>query len=44
MVSEEDKVRAYHSVDVFCAPNLGGESFGIVLAEAMSAGRADPGQ
>ncbi|MFA1550500.1 glycosyltransferase family 4 protein [Actinomadura chokoriensis] len=38
MVSEEDKVRAYHSVDVFVAPNLGGESFGIVLAEAMSAG------
>jgi phosphatidylinositol alpha-mannosyltransferase len=37
-VSEEDKVRAYHSVDVFVAPNLGGESFGIVLAEAMSAG------
>ncbi|GII04559.1 glycosyltransferase family 4 protein [Planobispora takensis] len=40
MVSEEDKVRAYHSVDVFCAPNLGGESFGIVLTEAMSAGAA----
>ena len=38
MVSEEDKIRAYHSVDVFVAPNLGGESFGIVLAEAMSAG------
>jgi phosphatidylinositol alpha-mannosyltransferase len=38
MVSEADKVRAYHSVDVFVAPNLGGESFGIVLAEAMSAG------
>ncbi|MFC6084561.1 glycosyltransferase family 4 protein [Sphaerisporangium aureirubrum] len=38
MVSEEDKVRAYHSVDVFCAPNTGGESFGIVLAEAMAAG------
>ncbi|RAY17203.1 alpha-(1-2)-phosphatidylinositol mannosyltransferase [Actinomadura craniellae] len=38
MISEADKVRAYHSVDVFVAPNLGGESFGIVLAEAMSAG------
>ncbi|MFI0412066.1 glycosyltransferase family 4 protein [Actinomadura sp. 3N508] len=38
MVSEADKVRAYHSVDVFVAPNLGGESFGIVLVEAMSAG------
>lgn len=38
MVSEEDKIRAYHSVDVFCAPNTGGESFGIVLAEAMSSG------
>ncbi|MFB4312220.1 glycosyltransferase family 4 protein [Actinomadura sp. GTD37] len=38
LVSAEDKVRAYHSVDVFVAPNLGGESFGIVLAEAMSAG------
>jgi phosphatidylinositol alpha-mannosyltransferase len=38
LISEEDKVRAYHSVDVFVAPNLGGESFGIVLTEAMSAG------
>ncbi|HEU5157088.1 MAG TPA: glycosyltransferase family 4 protein [Streptosporangiaceae bacterium] len=38
LVSDEDKVRAYHSVDVFVAPNIGGESFGIVLAEAMSAG------
>ena len=37
-VSEEDKVRALHSVDVFCAPNTGGESFGVVLAEAMAAG------
>ena len=37
-VSEQDKARAYRSVDVFCAPNLGGESFGIVLTEAMSAG------
>ncbi|MFC4585119.1 glycosyltransferase family 4 protein [Sphaerisporangium corydalis] len=38
MVSEQDKARAYHSVDVFCAPNTHGESFGIVLAEAMAAG------
>jgi phosphatidyl-myo-inositol alpha-mannosyltransferase len=37
-VSDEDRVRMLHSVDVFCAPNTGGESFGMVLVEAMAAG------
>ena len=37
-VSEDDKARMLFSVDVYCAPNLGGESFGIILLEAMAAG------
>jgi phosphatidylinositol alpha-mannosyltransferase len=34
------KARALRSVDVYCAPNTGGESFGMILTEAMAAGAA----
>src|SRR4051794_21015338 len=37
-LSEADKTRMLASVDVFVAPNLGKESFGIVLLDAMAAG------
>jgi phosphatidyl-myo-inositol alpha-mannosyltransferase len=37
-VDDETKARALRSVDVYCAPNTGGESFGIILTEAMAAG------
>jgi phosphatidylinositol alpha-mannosyltransferase len=37
-VSDQEKARLLRSVDVYCAPNTGGESFGIILTEAMSAG------
>ncbi len=38
MVSNEEKARMLSSVDVYVAPNIGGESFGIVLLESMAAG------
>jgi phosphatidylinositol alpha-mannosyltransferase len=37
-VTEAEKTAFLRSVDVYCAPNLLGESFGVVLVEAMAAG------
>jgi phosphatidylinositol alpha-mannosyltransferase len=39
-VSEVDKARMLRSVDIYVAPNTGGESFGMILTEAMAAGSA----
>jgi phosphatidylinositol alpha-mannosyltransferase len=38
LVSDADKPRVFASGTVYCAPNTHGESFGIVLVEAMAAG------
>ncbi|WP_336084120.1 glycosyltransferase family 4 protein [Nocardia sp. SSK8] len=36
-VTDAEKAAAMRSADVYVAPNLGGESFGIILIEAMAA-------
>jgi phosphatidylinositol alpha-mannosyltransferase len=35
---DDEKPGIFQAGQVYCAPNLGGESFGIVLVEAMAAG------
>lgn len=37
-LSDEELSAQYRSSDVFCAPSIGGESFGMVIVEAMASG------
>lgn len=40
VVRDDEKAELFRRAGVYCAPGLGGESFGIVLVEAMAAGAA----
>ncbi|MFM7062072.1 MAG: glycosyltransferase family 4 protein [Actinomycetes bacterium] len=37
-IDDDERDRRIAGADVFCAPSLGGESFGVILLEAMAAG------
>ena len=39
-LSDEEKRQRMRAADIFCAPSLRGESFGVVLLEAMASGTA----
>jgi phosphatidylinositol alpha-mannosyltransferase len=38
-IPEADKASYFTAADIYCAPNTGKESFGVILLEAMASGR-----